>query len=501
MPATSKSTKTVQPTNTQCGVPIIGGVTQPATSNPIGSLAPTSNAHLPPLTNVTGSRGTTVTPSQPPLAQPVLALPSIPLLPLTSSTQGPSAPQTRTKSKKLSHLFHISAATWIGVGLALGALVAAVYYGAPMWRLARWTALNDFRASCISDHDRGLEESAKCMTLLAAPAKPPPVVKRTLDEAPAKFKATALWWTLNIAVPIVTLLFFLVWLKGYAVERQPLPDSVAKSDVNKIHKYELETGQTNAAIPAWSPKPAHEHDEWNSANDHDHDVSQTGADAGDTASEADSDDPNDYDELTRLPAVNPYRERNGSDLSDSDQGLDETLKPSTHRHLKIGDIRYPRQPTWVKSTIVEQEPVLFDGSVSALNLDDGTGTKDLRMMSKSNHHLRAIRVPVDHGTSTCRLTASRMFTENERKHLQIGSANRLPGETKLHYEEPDPIVWRGKIDARARVARRLGLRGQRDVYLILDHKFVEDVCWWADWTTEFEWEGVESYKLTRRNAW
>jgi hypothetical protein len=135
------------------------------------------------------------------------------LLAPTSSTRGPSTPKTRAESKKISHLSHISAATWIGVGLAFGALVVAVYYGAPMWRLARWTAPNDFRASCISDYDRGLQESVRCKTLLADPAKPPPVVKRTVHEADERVGTTALRWAVGIAITSATLVVFVVQLK------------------------------------------------------------------------------------------------------------------------------------------------------------------------------------------------------------------------------------------------------------------------------------------------
>jgi hypothetical protein len=219
MSATPTSTTTAPPTNIQGGTTILGGVTQPATSNITGSLATISNAHSPPI-NIAGSQGTIVTPGQSPLAQPVPAGPAIHLLALTPSTQCPSTPQTRTKSKKVSHLSHISAATWIGVGLALGALVVAVYYGQPMWRLARWTALNDFRASCISDHDRGLKESVKCRTLLAAPAMPPPVMKRTVHEMDERVGTTALRWTLKAAIFVVTFILSLINLKEYVEERR-----------------------------------------------------------------------------------------------------------------------------------------------------------------------------------------------------------------------------------------------------------------------------------------
>jgi hypothetical protein len=48
------------------------------------------------------------------------------------------------------------------------------------------------------------------------------------------------------------------------------------------------------------------------------------------------------------------------------------------------------------------------------------------------------------------------------------------------------------------MARLPGLRGQWGVvYLILDPKFVEDICSRFDWITEFEWESDKDYTLAR----
>jgi hypothetical protein len=418
---------------------------------------------------------------------------------------------TRTKSKKLSHLSHISAATWIGVGLAFGALVVAVYYGAPVWRLARWTALNDFRASCISDHDRGLRESTRCKTLLADPAKPPPVVKRTsvvkrtFDEADEHVGSTALRWAVGIAVPIATLVVFLVRMKGYTQERRPVPDSMAKSDIGMMtykHGTRMQLGHVGTYATA------QEHEEREGAEEKDHSIGQT-----ETITKYTSWGYLDYDDDLSLARDRYYFGPNPKSLvmktgkrnealhhSPSD-GLDQepdnaSDSSSHHRPTVKGLLRdHPRQPTWAHSTTDVKPPAVFDGQLSVLNFGDGTSTKDLRLKSKSNRHLRAIKVPIDSGASTCRLRASYMFTENERKLLRHDSANPFRSETAIP-EGEDPIVWQGKIDARARMARLFGLRGQRgDVFLVLDPKFVEDVCSRFGWITEFEWESDGDYTL------
>lgn len=175
----------------------------------------------------------------------------------TSSGAAPSAPVVKRKSKKLAHLSHISAATWIGVGLALGALVVGFYYGEPMWRLARWTALNDFRASCVSDHDLGLQESAKCTTLLAQPATPPPIKKRALGLIPDDVRAVALRWATSLGIPIATLVVFFVCLKAFAEERPHSSISLAKRDFELMSSGDMVYTDTSGQDHAFGPGEEH----------------------------------------------------------------------------------------------------------------------------------------------------------------------------------------------------------------------------------------------------
>jgi hypothetical protein len=51
---------------------------------------------------------------------------------------------------------------WIGVGLAIAAVVVAIYYGAVMLSYAKWTKHNDFREGCINDREHKLPLSTEC---------------------------------------------------------------------------------------------------------------------------------------------------------------------------------------------------------------------------------------------------------------------------------------------------------------------------------------------------
>lgn len=71
----------------------------------------------------------------------------------------------------------LSAATWLSVGLEGSALIVTMYYGLPILRIARWTAVKDFHESCVSDRAIDVTSTA-CDISLAEPVHPPPVAKR-----------------------------------------------------------------------------------------------------------------------------------------------------------------------------------------------------------------------------------------------------------------------------------------------------------------------------------
>lgn len=170
--------------------------TYTATTDSVADAVQRGRSKTSPRGNSAVTNITTTVPKTP-AQQPRSITPSVP----TPPTSRPSTPSTLTatlpspppsstkptatpsaKSKWLNHLSHISVATWIGVGLALGGLVVTIYYGIPILRLAIWTAQNDFREACKSELEAGLQLSAACNMTLAQPAQPPPIMKRTISD-------------------------------------------------------------------------------------------------------------------------------------------------------------------------------------------------------------------------------------------------------------------------------------------------------------------------------
>ncbi|KAK4554673.1 hypothetical protein LTR86_008175 [Recurvomyces mirabilis] len=104
----------------------------------------------------------------------------------TSSATTPVAQSANSGVSKhyWSNLAHVnvSVATWLGAGLATAALLVAIYCGAPMYRLAIWTAKKDFREACVNDRSIGLTSAACNMTLLD-PLRPPPISKRSFEPS------------------------------------------------------------------------------------------------------------------------------------------------------------------------------------------------------------------------------------------------------------------------------------------------------------------------------
>ncbi|KAK5696256.1 hypothetical protein LTR17_024361 [Elasticomyces elasticus] len=88
------------------------------------------------------------------------------------------------------------ASTWLGMALAAAAIAVTVYYGQVMLRLARWSAGNDFRGSCVDDRSIGISSSA-CNSTLSEPARPPPMLRKR-----ALLVATAYGWSTDHAIKI-----------------------------------------------------------------------------------------------------------------------------------------------------------------------------------------------------------------------------------------------------------------------------------------------------------
>ena len=185
------------------------------------------------VTKVTTTAPRTPTPQQPPTSTtavptPPTSRPSTPFTPTGTPSSLPSSPvkpeiKSSARSKWLNHLSHISIATWIGVGLALGGLVVTIYYGIPIMRLAVWTAQNDFREACKSELEIGLQQSAACNRTLAQPAQPPPIMKRTISDFEDKYisRELAPWVA---ATCFAFLLAFCSGVRGSTVTQPNFPE-------------------------------------------------------------------------------------------------------------------------------------------------------------------------------------------------------------------------------------------------------------------------------------
>ncbi|KAK4890389.1 hypothetical protein LTR27_010917 [Elasticomyces elasticus] len=107
---------------------------------------------------------------------------------------------------------NFKASTWLGMALAAAAIAVTVYYGQVMLRLARWSAGNDFRGSCVDGRSIGISSSA-CNSTLSEPARPPPVLReRDLLVVKTYPEITDI-----VAVIIVLVTFGTILLVGCAI--------------------------------------------------------------------------------------------------------------------------------------------------------------------------------------------------------------------------------------------------------------------------------------------
>ena len=168
------------------------------------------------------------------------------------SSSAPSSAPRATNTATLKPVWtwraciNVPAATWLGVGMAAGALVVAVYYGQPMLRLARWTAMKDFHEGCVDDRSIGLMSKA-CNLSLAEAIHPPPIIIRSLithnvkrPNSPISIAATIF---AGIAIVVAAVTRFRPYLR---TRRQPVVSMVRREHgLCSI----IKSGSTNVGDP------------------------------------------------------------------------------------------------------------------------------------------------------------------------------------------------------------------------------------------------------------
>lgn len=153
----------------------------------------------------------------------------------------------------------MSAAAWLGVGVAVGALIACVYYGQPMLRIAIWTAKVDFHEACINDRNIGLSSKA-CNASLLEPVRPPPVKKRSYRGMPHSPFTEYTNVFLTVVAGVTTLVVFLLRFRPYMETRQKPSVSLVRQDPGYYESPVLRPGgdrKSSCTIPSEDGKASH----------------------------------------------------------------------------------------------------------------------------------------------------------------------------------------------------------------------------------------------------
>jgi hypothetical protein len=161
--------------------------------------------------------------------------------PQTQSCPPNRAPAQRNLVQRVFDKF----VAWMTIAMGLAAIVVAVYYGAVMLNYARWTKHNDFREGCINDRDHNLPLSSDCVSELMLPRVS--AVKRQIEAVQEAYVENALQWTVAICIPVLTYIFYSVWMRVF-VRDEPKPVvSLVRIDLsNCIQGYR---GNESAVIP------------------------------------------------------------------------------------------------------------------------------------------------------------------------------------------------------------------------------------------------------------
>lgn len=160
-------------------------------------------------------------------------------LPTTSThTQPPSLPAVRppqpapsiSPSRYILALFTklrrafpcFSTGTWIG-------LVFAIFFGVVTWRASQYQSMVAFHDACLNRRDHNLTVSSDCEEVLqSSPKAPSTFFKRSIESADITHEEKTLYWTTMIVISIMTIIYFVLSLRGYAEDRKKPFVSAAK---------------------------------------------------------------------------------------------------------------------------------------------------------------------------------------------------------------------------------------------------------------------------------
>ncbi|KAK5739797.1 hypothetical protein LTR17_005083 [Elasticomyces elasticus] len=134
------------------------------------------------------------------------------------------------------------------MALAAAAIAVTVYYGQVMLRLARWSAGNDFRGSCVDDRSVGILSTA-CNSTLSEPARPPPMLRKRALLIAAVFRLDP-DYAVTIAVTVTAgaaLLVARYTLFRRDLDARPLP-VISSARTNIPHEAYLRDKRANVTV-------------------------------------------------------------------------------------------------------------------------------------------------------------------------------------------------------------------------------------------------------------
>ena len=120
----------------------------------------------------------------------------------------------------------------ITVALAIAGVYLSGLYGKVTLKYTRWTQHNDFRDGCITDRDHNLTLAEECFAELARPRVSAVYVKRHLDAVQDAYVQNALYWTAAICIPVLTCVFYLVWMRAFVRDGPKPVVSLARLDLD-----------------------------------------------------------------------------------------------------------------------------------------------------------------------------------------------------------------------------------------------------------------------------
>jgi hypothetical protein len=351
------------------------------------------------------------------------------------------------------------------VALAFAGVYLTGFYGKVTLKYTRWTLNNDFRDGCINDLDHNLTLAEECSAELARPRVSAVNMKRQLEALEDAFVDSALYWAVAVCIPVLTCVFYLVWMRRFTRDGPRPVVSLVKMDFNNCGQDRYPT-MTQNDEDLYDPSHIREHKNFDN-------LQQAAIDA----SPSDPGSNEDYfqawrDRMRSVREDVPYGESDTeSTHSDLSQQQHFTRRISITSSYKARMAKYTGSTAALWSGSGRNSPIIPDSRRESVFETPAPLFEVFEAEFKpSGNRVKCQQIELDVHISEFRPTDGILLEVCQPTLHRAETMLQVPFEreaTALELVQAGTQRWPLKFPKRATWARRLGLPTPRFVYILV----------------------------------